>query len=238
VTLFCTRVLTLEDLGGGKRLSGIIFLNKEKKPSQRLCTARCKRRPLSFDQFMNIFYLFLSKKNSSKTKIANGFAPRGASEGIDWSRLLGLLPPASAPSERWEEYECCCFLSHNATSTQVAMWRETKVCMYVHMYLYTCICIVCIYIIYICVYTCHTTPPLPKSPCGARPRCVCMCVCIFYILIYIICVYICHTTPPVPKSPCGARLRCGVFVCVFVCVLCVCCVCVVCVLCVCVCVCV
>lgn len=49
-------------------------------------------------------------------------APRGATEGIDWSELslrVGKKGQVDA-----EDYETCCFIQHNATSTEVGIWRD------------------------------------------------------------------------------------------------------------------
>ena len=73
--------------------------------------------------------------------LANKGGPKGASEGLDWSTLAGrilahqALVPAKSLARKDDEiaavgagwggeYELCCFVSHNATSTQAAMWRD------------------------------------------------------------------------------------------------------------------
>eukprot|EP00288_Rhodomonas_lens_P019108 CAMPEP_0177716546 /NCGR_PEP_ID=MMETSP0484_2-20121128/14565_1 /TAXON_ID=354590 /ORGANISM="Rhodomonas lens, Strain RHODO" /LENGTH=731 /DNA_ID=CAMNT_0019228579 /DNA_START=330 /DNA_END=2525 /DNA_ORIENTATION=+ len=52
--------------------------------------------------------------------LASKGGAKGASDGLDWSKLLQRV----RKDKDDEEYELCCFLSHNASSTQVAMWRE------------------------------------------------------------------------------------------------------------------
>ena len=73
--------------------------------------------------------------------LANKGGPKGASEGLDWSTLArrilahqALVPAKNvarkddeiaAVGAGWDgEYELCCFVSHNATSTQAALWRD------------------------------------------------------------------------------------------------------------------
>jgi len=54
--------------------------------------------------------------------LASGAAPKGGSEGIDWSILAERVGVAG--DEDVEGYELCCFLTHSATSSEVAIWRK------------------------------------------------------------------------------------------------------------------
>ena len=80
-------------------------------------------------------------QGSQTLVLANKGGPKGASEGLDWSTLAGrilahqALVPAKSLARKDDEiaavgagwggeYELCCFVSHNATSTQAAMWRD------------------------------------------------------------------------------------------------------------------
>jgi len=49
--------------------------------------------------------------------------PRGATLGIDWSELSRRV--GREGYVEGDDYELCCFIKHNATSTEVGIWRDT-----------------------------------------------------------------------------------------------------------------
>lgn len=54
--------------------------------------------------------------------LANRAAPKGASDGVDWSTLSRRV--GTVGFNEGDAFELCCFVSHEATSTQAAIWRD------------------------------------------------------------------------------------------------------------------
>ena len=54
--------------------------------------------------------------------LTNFAAPRGGSEGIDWSMLSRRV--GTVGKDENAQYELCCFLTHRETSSEVAIWRD------------------------------------------------------------------------------------------------------------------
>ena len=50
-------------------------------------------------------------------------APRGATEGIDWSVLSRRV--GREGYVEGDDFELCCFITHNGTSTEAGIWRDT-----------------------------------------------------------------------------------------------------------------
>ena len=48
-------------------------------------------------------------------------APKGGIDGVDWSLLYGSREAAEE-----ESLELCCFLTHQGTSTEAAIWRDVE----------------------------------------------------------------------------------------------------------------
>ena len=54
--------------------------------------------------------------------LSNRAAPKGASDGVDWSILSRRV--GTVGFNEGDAFELCCFVSHEATSTQAAIWRD------------------------------------------------------------------------------------------------------------------
>lgn len=55
--------------------------------------------------------------------LSSNAAPKGGSEGIDWSTLS---TPAAGQSLQGSDFELCCFITHSESSTEAAIWRSRE----------------------------------------------------------------------------------------------------------------
>ena len=56
--------------------------------------------------------------------LASQGAPKGASEGVDWSQLARRVGKVGVVDA--DAYELCCFVTHEGTSTEAAIWRDKQ----------------------------------------------------------------------------------------------------------------
>ena len=54
--------------------------------------------------------------------LTSGAAPKGGSEGIDWSQLAKRV--GTVGEDDVDGYELCCFLTHRTSSSECAVWRR------------------------------------------------------------------------------------------------------------------
>ena len=59
-----------------------------------------------------------------KATLATRGLAKGGSEGIDWSTLSRRVGELGADENA--QFELCCFLTHRGTSSEAAIWRDTK----------------------------------------------------------------------------------------------------------------
>mmetsp|Transcript_46903 Transcript_46903/g.77611 ORF Transcript_46903/g.77611 Transcript_46903/m.77611 type:complete len:742 (-) Transcript_46903:731-2956(-) len=100
-----------------KPVQGSVRLHLKYMPlnSESLCTESGGKEAAASSEVV-------SATGGNKCVIANRAAPRGASEGVDWSELSKRVGTIGVDEN--DAYELCCFVTHNATSTQAALWRD------------------------------------------------------------------------------------------------------------------
>jgi len=61
---------------------------------------------------------------SFSATLAAGAAPKGGSEGVDWSTLSRRV--GTIGTDENDDFELCCFLTHGETSSEAAIWRDRR----------------------------------------------------------------------------------------------------------------